>query len=83
MKQELQDAVRKGMKNNNFTVDDFAPGLVESFAQALGINISELLGESKAQNLEIQDQSYLVRKFNRLSPEAQEKVITFIDFLAD
>lgn len=29
------------------------------------------------------DQSYLVRKFNRLSPEAQDKVMTFIDFLAD
>lgn len=28
------------------------------------------------------DQSYLVRKFNRLSPKAQEKVMTFIDFLA-
>lgn len=29
------------------------------------------------------DQSYLVRKFNRLSPEAQDKVMTFIDFLSD
>ena len=28
------------------------------------------------------DQSYLVRKFNRLSPEAQDKVLTFIDFLS-
>ena len=28
------------------------------------------------------DQSYLVRKFNRLSPEAQDKVMTFIDFLS-
>lgn len=80
MKQELQDVVRKWMKNNNFTADDFAPGLVESFAQALGVSTSELLGEARTKNLAIQDQPYLVMRYNSLPPKVQEEVMAFIEF---
>ena len=55
---------------------------VQLLAQYLGVTTSELLGEAGPQNLAVQDQPYLVRKFNRLSPEAQDKVMTFIDFLS-
>jgi len=55
---------------------------VQLLAQYLGITTSELLGETGPKNLAIQDQPYLVMRYNSLSPEEQEKVMTFIDFLA-
>ena len=55
---------------------------VQLLAQYLDITTSELLGEAKPQNMAIQDQPYLVMRYNSLSPEEQEKVMTFIDFLA-
>lgn len=51
-------------------------------AQYLGVTTSELLGETGPKNLAIQDQPYLVMRYNSLSPEAQDKVMTFINFLA-
>lgn len=55
---------------------------VQLLAQYLGVTTSELLGETEPKNLAIQDQPYLVMRYNSLSPEEQEKVMTFIDFLA-
>ena len=55
---------------------------VQLLAQYLGVTTSELLGETGPKNLAIQDQPYLVMRYNSLSPEEQEKVMTFIDFLA-
>ena len=56
-----------------------APSVLATY---LNVTTSELLGEAKPQNLAIQDQPYLVMRYNSLSPEEQEKVMTFIDFLA-
>lgn len=55
---------------------------VQLLAQYLGVTTSELLGETGPKNLAIQDQPYLVMRYNSLSSEEQEKVMTFIDFLA-
>lgn len=55
---------------------------VQLLAQYLGVTTSELLGETGPKNLAIQDQPYLVMRYNNLSSEEQEKVMTFIDFLA-
>ena len=55
---------------------------VQLLAQYLGVTTSELLGEAGPQNLAIQDQPYLVVQYNQLSPESQDKVRTFINFLA-
>ena len=55
---------------------------VQLLAQYLGVTTSELLGETGPKNLAIQEQPYLVMRYNSLSPEEQEKVMTFIDFLA-
>ena len=55
---------------------------VQQLAAYLNVTTSELLGEAKPQNLAIQYQPYLVMRYNSLSPEEQEKVMTFIDFLA-
>lgn len=55
---------------------------VQLLAQYLEVTTSELLGETGPKNLSIQDQPYLVMRYNSLSPEEQEKVMTFIDFLA-
>lgn len=55
---------------------------VQLLAQYLGVTTSELLGETGPQNLAIQDQPYLVMQYNQLSPESQDKVRTFINFLA-
>ena len=55
---------------------------VQLLAQYLGVTTSELLGEAGPQNLAIQDQPYLVMQYNQLSPESQDKVRTFINFLA-
>lgn len=55
---------------------------VQLLAQYLGVTTSELLGETEPKNLAIQDQPYLVMQYNQLSPESQDKVRTFINFLA-
>lgn len=55
---------------------------VQQLAAYLNVTTSELLGEAKPQNLAIQDQPYLVMQYNQLSPESQDKVRTFINFLA-
>lgn len=53
-------------------------------ARALGTTVTYLLTgkETEGKDSDNIDQPYLVRKFNRLSPEAQDKVMTFIDFLS-
>lgn len=53
-------------------------------AKVLGTTVGYLLTGEEAEVFVSDgvDQSYLVRKFNRLSPEAQDKVMTFIDFLS-
>ena len=52
---------------------------VQQLAAYLNVTTSELLGEAKPQNLAI---PYLVMQYNQLSPESQDKVRTFINFLA-
>lgn len=53
-------------------------------AKILGTTVGYLLTgeESEVFVSDGVDQSYLVRKFNRLSRESQDKVMTFIDFLS-
>lgn len=54
----------------------------EKLAHYLETIVSDLLGEVGPKNLAIQDQPYLVMQYNQLSPESQDKVRTFINFLA-
>lgn len=49
-------------------------------AHYLGVTTSELLGETGPQNLAIQDQPYLVMRYNSLPPKVQEEVMAFIEF---
>lgn len=53
---------------------------VQLLAQYLGVTTSELLGEARPQNLAIQDQPYLVMRYNSLPPKVQEEVMAFIEF---
>lgn len=53
---------------------------VQLLAQYLGVTVSELLGE-EATRAEGPAQPYLVMRYNALSPENQEKVMAFIEFL--
>ena len=53
---------------------------VQLLAQYLGVTTSELLGEAGPQNLAIQDQPYLVMRYNSLPPKVQEEVMAFIEF---
>lgn len=53
---------------------------VQLLAQYLGVTTSELLGETGPQNLAIQDQPYLVMRYNSLPPKVQEEVMAFIEF---
>lgn len=55
---------------------------VQLLAQYLGVTTSELLGEAGPQNLAIQDQPYLVMRYNSLPPKVQEEVMAFIEFKA-
>lgn len=53
---------------------------VQLLAQYLGVTTSELLGETEPKNLAIQDQPYLVMRYNSLPPKVQEEVMAFIEF---
>lgn len=53
---------------------------VQLLAQYLGVTTSELLGEAGPKNLAIQDQPYLVMRYNSLPPKVQEEVMAFIEF---
>lgn len=53
---------------------------VQLLAQYLGVTTSELLGEAGPQNLAIQDQPYLIMRYNSLPPKVQEEVMAFIEF---
>lgn len=53
---------------------------VQFLAQYLGVTTSELLGEAGPKNLAIQDQPYLVMRYNSLPPKVQEEVMAFIEF---
>ena len=53
---------------------------IHNLAQYLGISTSELLGEEDPR-AEGPAQPYLVMRYNALSPENQEKVMAFIEFL--
>lgn len=53
---------------------------VQLLAQYLGITTSELLGETGPKNLAIQDQPYLVMRYNSLPQKVQEEVMAFIEF---
>lgn len=52
----------------------------ERLAQYLGTTVSDLLGEVAPKNLAIQDQPYLVMRYNSLPPKVQEEVMAFIEF---
>ena len=53
---------------------------VQLLAQYLGVTTRELLGETEPKNLAIQDQPYLVMRYNSLPPKVQEEVMAFIEF---
>lgn len=53
---------------------------VQLLAQYLGVTTSELLGETGPKNLAIQDQPYLVMRYNSLPQKVQEEVMAFIEF---
>ena len=53
---------------------------VQQLAAYLNVTTSELLGEAKPQNLAIQDQPYLVMRYNSLPQKVQEEVMAFIEF---
>ena len=53
---------------------------VQLLAQYLEVTTSELLGETGPKNLSIQDQPYLVMRYNSLPPKVQEEVMAFIEF---
>lgn len=53
---------------------------VQLLAQYLEVTTSELLGETDPTNLAIQDQPYLVMRYNSLPPKVQEEVMAFIEF---
>ena len=53
---------------------------VQLLAQYLSVTTSELLGETGPKNLAIQDQPYLVMRYNSLPPKVQEEVMAFIEF---
>ena len=53
---------------------------VQMLANYLGVTTSELLGETGPKNLAIQDQPYLVMRYNSLPPKVQEEVMAFIEF---
>ena len=53
---------------------------VQLLAQYLEVTTSELLGETGPKNLAIQDQPYLVMRYNSLPPKVQEEVMAFIEF---
>lgn len=53
---------------------------VQALAKYLGVTTSELLGEVGPKNLAIQDQPYLVMRYNSLPPKVQEEVMAFIEF---
>lgn len=53
---------------------------VQALAKYLGVTTSELLGETGPKNLAIQDQPYLVMRYNSLPPKVQEEVMAFIEF---
>ena len=55
---------------------------VQALAKYLGVTTSELLGETGPKNLAIQDQPYLVMRYNSLPPKVQEEVMAFIEFKA-
>lgn len=55
---------------------------VQQLAAYLKVSTSELLGETTTYLDEGPPQPYLVMQYNQLSPEAQDKVRTFINFLA-
>ena len=52
----------------------------EKLAQYLETTVSDLLGEVDPKNLVIQDQPYLVMRYNSLPPKVQEEVMAFIEF---
>lgn len=53
---------------------------VQLLAQYLKVTTSELLGETGSHNLAIQDQPYLVMRYNSLPPKVQEEIMAFIEF---
>ena len=53
---------------------------VQLLAQYLEVTTRELLGETGPKNLAIQDQPYLVMRYNSLPPKVQEEVMAFIEF---
>lgn len=67
---------------NNIAARGQVPSVekVQLLAQYLGITTSELLGETGPKNLAIQDQPYLVMRYNSLPPKVQEEVMAFIEF---
>ena len=52
----------------------------EKLAQYLETTVSDLLGEVGPKNLAIQDQPYLVMRYNSLPQKVQEEVMAFIEF---
>jgi len=52
---------------------------VEKLAAYLGTTVSDLIGEEKPKSLAIPDQPYLVMRFNALSRDDQEEIMTLVD----
>ncbi len=67
---------------NNIEAKGQVPSVekVQLLAQYLGVTTSQLLGEDGPGNLAIQDQPYLVMRYNSLPPKVQEEVMAFIEF---
>lgn len=53
---------------------------VQLLAAYLGVTTSDLLGEADP-GLGGPPQRYLVMRYNRLSPESQDKLMTFLEYL--
>lgn len=53
---------------------------VQALAKYLGVTTSELLGE-EGPHEEGPAQRYLVMRYNSLSPESQDKLMTFLEYL--
>ena len=55
---------------------------VQLLAQYLGVTTSELLGESSPDAPKFPEHPYLVLRYDKLSKEAQQEVMAFIEFKA-
>ena len=69
---------------NKITTQGSIPSVekVQLMAQYLDVTTSELLGESSPDAPKFPDHPYLVLRYDKLSKEAQQEVMAFIEFKA-